>query len=493
MPALAPRPWLALLPALLLVGGAGTLGAEEDPTATPLAGLSGAKALALAAELSGDKFQGRKTGHAGGRRAEDWVANAMGMMGLDPRDASGAYLEAFDFVTTQAKEPIACALDGKELAYGADYVDLLYSGAGDVEAEVVFVGYGICRPDLGWDELAGVELKGKVVLALRGAPAAHAAKLQEERAIGWKSALARSRGARAFLICEGAKPVVGTIQERHFRADLPAVWVAGAAADALLAKAGSSLEQQRKARDGSVPPPAPLALAARARVQVTADVQQRARGANALGAIPGRDPDLRREVVLVGAHMDHLGVDAKGRIYNGADDNASGTAAILHLAETLIEAGWKGKRTVLFVAFGGEEQGLVGSQRLAADGLPFEHDAIVCVLNVDMVGQGTTGVTLHGAKSFPKMSERLLGYLPESLRKDVTAQGEVERSGDHWPFAQNGIPAFMLATTGEHPGYHTLDDDAANLKPECIEAAARVLGTLVVRLADEPASLKELR
>jgi aminopeptidase YwaD len=489
----SPCPRLALLSLLpLTLLGAVHARAEERAGLDPLAGLSGAKALALATELAADKFQGRKTGHASGRRAEDWIANQMGTMGLDPRDASGAYLEAFTFVTTQAKEPIACVLDGKALEYGVEYVDLLYSGAGEVEAPVVFVGYGVSRPDLGWDELAGADVKGKIVLALRGAPPAHAAQMAEERAIGWKSAKARSLGARGFLICEGERPVVGTIQERHFRADLPALWVGTAVADRLLAGAGTTLAEQRKAREGAAPPQ-PLALAARAKVQVTTDVQQRARGANALGAIPGRDPDLRREIVLVGAHVDHLGVDAKGRVYNGADDNASGTAVILHLAETLLEAGWKPKRTVLFVGFGAEEQGLVGSQRLAEDGLPFEHDAIVCVLNVDMVGQGTTAVTLGGSKTFPAFAQRLLGYLPAALGKDVVAEGEVERNGDHWPFAQRGIPAFMLATRGEHPNYHGLDDDIERLKPECLEAAARVLGALVVRLADEPASLKDAR
>jgi hypothetical protein len=131
----SPCPRLALLSLLpLTLLGAVHARAEERAGLDPLAGLSGAKALALATELAADKFQGRKTGHASGRRAEDWIANQMGTMGLDPRDASGAYLEAFTFVTTQAKEPIACVLDGKALEYGVEYVDLLYSGAGEVEA-----------------------------------------------------------------------------------------------------------------------------------------------------------------------------------------------------------------------------------------------------------------------------------------------------------------------------------------------------------------------
>jgi len=482
--------WLLVLACMGLLVFVRGVGAEADD---PLAGLSGAAALELAKQLSDDAMQGRKTGHPSARRSEDWVAQAMGAMALHPKDPAGTYLDPFTFLTTQIQAPVTCALGGQPLEYGTDFVDLLYSGGGSVEAEVVFVGYGIARPDLGWDEYAGQDVKGKVVLALRGSPKAHAKELELERQIGTKSALAHERGASAFLIVEGPSAVVGSLQEKNFRKSLPAFWLTVGAADRLLGALKTSVHRERERRDGvgATAPPA-LATGVKASLRAGVEVLATATGHNALGSIEGRDPDLRGEVVLVGAHMDHLGLDALGRVYNGADDNASGTAVMLHVAQTLKENRWRPKRTILFVAFGAEEQGLVGSRHLA-QGLPFDHDALVCVLNMDMVGQGTTQVTLAGVRRFVSMGERLLGFLPEALRKQVVPEGELGSSGDHWPFAEQGVPAFFLATRGEHPNYHALGDDAANLKPECMEAAARVLGALVVRLGEEPTPLRGLK
>ncbi len=482
------RLWvLALLVCPASVRG---VGAEEEG---PLKGLSGAAALEWAKELSADAMQGRKTGHPSARRSEDWVAQTMGAMALHPKDPAGTYLDPFTFLTTQIQAPVTCALSGQELEYGKDFVDLLYSGGGSVEAEVVFVGYGIARPDLGWDEYAGVDVKGKVVLALRGSPPARAKDFALERQIGAKSALAFERGALGFLIAEGASAVVGTLQEQNFRKPLPAFWLTAAAADRVLGAVKTSVVQERATRDAAgATAPSALATGVKACLKAGVVVLESATGHNALGSIDGRDPDLRGEVVLVGAHMDHLGLDAQGRIYNGADDNASGAAVLLHVAQTLKDNGWRPKRTILFVGFGAEEQGLVGSRHLA-EGLPFDHDALVCVLNMDMVGQGTTQVTLAGVKRSAAMGERLLGYLPEALKKQVVPEDDLDASGDHWPFAEKGVPAFFLATRGEHPNYHALGDDAANLKPECLEAAARVLGALIVRLGEDPAPLKGLK
>lgn len=475
----------------LLRGGPCAAG-EDDP----LAGLSGDAARALAAELSSDAMQGRKTGLPSARRHEDWVAQQMGDMGLHPKDPAGTYLDPFRFLVTHTSAA-SLSVGGKALAFGPGFVDLSFSGSGEVEAEVVFVGYGISRPDLGWDDYAGADVKGKVVLALRGAPKARAAQLQQERQIGAKSSLAADRGALGFLAVEGAKPVQGTIQGRFFRPGLPALWVASEPVDAWLAAAPGegprTVEAARAALDaeGAVPAAA-RPLGVRVRMAATVEARADATGHNALGGIDGRDPALRGEVVIVGAHMDHLGVDPLGRTYNGADDNASGAAVVLHLARLLKENRWRPKRTVLFVLFGAEEQGLVGSRHLA-EGLPFEHESVVCVLNMDMVGRGTTEVTLAGVKRFAPMGQRLLASLPEGLRKQVVAEDDVGPWGDHWPFAEKGVPAFFLATRGEHPDYHTVDDDAERLQPECMEAAARVLGTLLVRLGEDPAALKDLR
>jgi hypothetical protein len=472
--------------AVIALGGARPAPAEDEDGG-PLAGLSGAEALVLVRELAADSMLGRKTGFQGGTLVENWIAQKMGEIGLDPLDSSGSYLEPFHFAATDLTGPIEVKVAGQALEYGKDFGELLYSGGGKVEGEVVFVGYGISRPDLGWDDYAGVDVKGKVVLAIRGAPKARAAEFPDERMMGWKSSTARDRGAVGAILAEGEKPIMGTLQERWLRPDLPSVSFSSAAADRLLAKKGTTLAKEKALRDEGKPGSS-FATGVAAALSVSTRVVPEAEGRNAIGGIKGRDPDLRGEVVLVGAHMDHLGVDPLGRPYNGADDNASGTAVLLHVADVLKRNGWRPKRTVVFVGFGAGEQGLVGSRVLARDGLPFQNDGIACVLNMDMVGQGETNLTLAGGHGYPEMVDRLRGYLPEDLRKTVHA-GRVEPNGDHWPFFERGVPAFFLATRGDHPNYHAVGDDAANVKPECLEAAARVVGALVVRLGAEETPL----
>ncbi len=472
---------LALLLPLLALAPARARGDDD-----PLAGLSGAAALAIAKDLAADAMKGRRTGFDGGRRAEDYVAQAMGEIGLDPKDPAGAYLDPFDLPLVRAQSPATLTLGGAPLAYGADVVDLLYSGGGEAVGEVVFAGHGLSVP--GFDEYAGADLKGKVVLVLRGVPPSLGGAPAAERSLGARAAQARARGARALLVAEGEAAEGGSVEPRWFEAGFPVLALSRAAADRALAGAKTSLEAERRRRQPPAAALPALATGVEARLALAVERLPDAKGHNALGAIRGTDPDRRDEVVIVGAHMDHLGVDAAGRVYNGADDNASGTAVLLHLARTLVDAGWRPRRTILFLAFGAAEAGLLGSRHLA-DGLPFEHGGIVCVLNVDRVGQGGPGLTLWGGERFPEMGARLRAALPEALRSQLSPAGAPPPGGDHEPFAEKGVPAFLLATRGDQARVGTPDDDVERLRPESLEAAARALGALVVRLGEEPADL----
>ncbi len=478
------RARVPLLVCLVAIVGpaAGPAIAEDDP----LAGLSGAKALEYAKVLADDKMGGRKSGFASGRMAEEFVQSTMGRIGLDPMDGGGTYLQTFRFGATDVVAPIRLFVEGTEAAYRTDYVDLLYTGDGTVEGEVVFAGYGISAKDRAWDDYEGLDVKGKVVLALRGAPASREAEFAEERQIGWKSSCAADHGAAAFLIAEGKDPVPGTIQERFHRHALPALWVSRALADRILAKGGKTLEQLKAERDAGDPGRS-FATGAQVKVEVHGRFNAEAQARNGLGGILGRSADLRGEVVLVGAHMDHLGTDPTGQVYNGADDNASGTATLLMLADTLKANRWRPRRTVVFATFAGEEQGLAGSSWLAAH-IPFPATRIVAMINMDMTGQGKPEVSFGGAEGYPATAKRLLSFVPEAWRPRVT-KFRVDKNSDHWPFYERGIPAFFANSTGEHPNYHQITDDVGNLKPECMEAVATVVGRMLVGIADFPEPL----
>ena len=472
------RPLLLL--GLLLVGLRDVRAADDAFVAEHLNGLSGSAVLEIAKELASDEMKGRKTAFEGGSLVENWMLGKMSEFGLHPADAAGTYLEPFTFGACNTESPIALAVGGTSLVYGQDFFDLTYTGSGNVEAEAVFVGYGIERPDVAWDDYAGLDVKGKIVVAIRGVPAARASEFQEERYIGYKSSKAAEKGAVGFLLVQEAKASTGTIQERFHRGTLPALWLSGAVADRLLASKKTTLAELKAARDGGSWGQG-FATGMRVAMEVHARFVPNAKGHNALGAIPGRDPDLVEEVILVGAHMDHLGVGPDGQVFNGADDNASGTAVLIHLADLLTSNRLRPKRTIVFCAFGAEEQGLFGSKALAAR-YPFDG-RVVCVLNMDMVGQGEPVVRIDGTGAYPRMGARLRAFLGKDLAGRVEFPPRTGSASDHWPFHERGVPAFGISTKGEHPNYHAPQDDAANLDPACLEVAARAVGTLLVRLA----------
>ena len=473
------RAWLLLF-LTLLAAPLAHAGDDDTRLAEDLEGLSGAAALERVKELAADEMKGRKTAFEGGALVENWMLGKMSEFGLHPADAGGTYLEPFTFGAATTVAPIALAVGGKALAYGTDYFDLTYSGSGKVSAEAVFVGYGIARPDAGWDDYAGLDVKGKIVIAIRDVPEARAPEFKEERVIGYKTATAADKGAAGFLLVQDEDASTGTIQDRFHRPALPALWLSGKAADAIFAAKQTTLAALKKSRDEGARGKG-FATGVQVSMEVNAKYVPQGKGHNALGAIKGRDPDLKDEIILVGAHMDHLGVGPDGQVFHGADDNASGTAVLIHLADVLTRNRFRPKRTVIFCGFGAEEQGLVGSESLAAR-YPF-GGRIVCVLNMDMVGQGEPVVSLSGGGSYPALQKLMEEALPADARKLVEFGVRTGPGSDHWPFHERGIPAFGISTKGEHPNYHRPQDEVANIKPECLEAAARVVGTLIVKLA----------
>ncbi len=451
-----------------------------------LDGLSGEAALELVKELADDTMKGRKTAFEGGSLVENWMLGKMSEFGLHPADAAGTYLEPFTFGAANTKAPIGLTVGGTKLTYGTDYFDLTYTGSGKVEGEAVFVGYGIERPDLGWDDYAGMDVKGKIVVAIRGAPAALSTSFSEERYIGYKSSKAAEKGAAGFLLVQDASASTGTIQDRFHRATLPALWISGAIADTLFAGKKTTLAELKKSRDEGKPGKG-FATGVKVQMEVHATYEPNAKGHNALGAIKGRDPDLVHEIILVGAHMDHLGVGPDGQVFNGADDNASGTAVMIHLADVLTANRLRPKRTIIFCGFGAEEQGLFGSRALA-ERYPFKGQ-IVAVLNMDMVGQGEPVVRVNGGAMFPAIQELLTASIPEAASEKVEFGPFAGGGSDHAPFVERGVPAFMISTKGKHPNYHTPLDDAGAIKADCLAATAEVVGRMLLKLAMHPESL----
>lgn len=200
---------------------------------------------------------------------------------------------------------------------------------------------------------------------------------------------------------------------------------------------------------------------------------------NVLGVIPGSDPKLREETVIIGAHRDHFGQQA-GLLFPGADDNASGTAVLLEVARILKESSHPPRRTILFASFSGEEQDLQGS-RLYVRNPARTLSQTVAMINVDHVGVGNGKLTV-GVTKIPKEVAKEAAQMA-GLSGDVELYGFFP-GGDHVPFAKAGIPTVAVVTSGAHPFFHQPSDVPETIQPHVLQAAARYILALTWILAN---------
>lgn len=481
--------------------------------------------------LASEAMEGRLTGEAGGRRAADYVAEAFAQIGLTPAGDDGSYFNAFEFssgLKLGAANALTATLDGQEVAFtpDVDWRPMAYSKRGaSGPAEVVFAGYGIVvaaehERGLGaYDSYGGADLSGKWALVWRGGPGgtgrARRRQLMSEAAIFHKASQAEARGAIGLLVAGG--PGVG------YRRDLPplsAIALKGARALPVIAITEETAERLLRAGgvdpaisarllsgaqlDGWEPETAPRALK---NVRLSAEVsiiKRMARGRNIVARLSlGGAPDAAP--VVIGAHVDHLGrggtyasmarADEQGLIHYGADDNASGVAALLEIAEHLAAeraAGrLSGARDVVFAAWAAEEYGLIGSKAyldglMAARGAGSLEGVVASYLNMDMVGRLETELRLSGLASSPRWAGAIAeanAPLGLPLRLEETPYVPTDASA----FYRAGAPV-LAATTGSHQDYHTPRDQADRVNYDGVARIARLIERLAVAEATEPAA-----
>jgi len=460
-----------LLAILLIVAAAGASArtAIVPPQAASLAESVNA--------LTTPEMDGRRSGTPGGdhaaRRLADWLAAA----GLRPGGDAGSFLQAFVLETSSRPGP-ASSLDLlgptlRKLDFGRDWIAHGGSLAGEVSDEVVFVGYGIEMADPAYHDYAGVDVRGKIALALDGAPA----QLASAR-VGRLDKLitAKRRGAAALLIVGDDLP---TPDKTAVEVGLLSGAVTREAADAILAPSGRTIADVTRALSVARVP-VPFATGTRAHIRVE-KVTDETRAANVIGILPGVDPALASEAVVVGAHYDHLGrVD--GVVYPGADDNGSGTAVVLGLARAFAAAGGAG-RTLVFAFFGAEELGLIGSRHYVnRPAVPL--DRTVGMVNFDMVGrlQGRP-LQVGGGDS----GSRLRALVSDAAQADGVAldvSGSPYGPSDHSRFYAAGVPVLFFFTGG-HADYHRPGDTADKIDAAGMARVASVGTRVIERLAAE--------
>ncbi len=466
--------------------------------------------------LASDECEGRLTGSPGVARAAQYIATVLSNAGLQPAGSDGSYYQPFEFAAGVRQVPgrirleiVASGESEKEQCeLDTDFRPLTYSGDGTAEGEVVFVGYGLVEPTsagAGYDSYAGLDVSGKIVLALRDIPEDVTPERRQQLALyagsRYKAKLAADRGAAAFLLAAGPNsPDSGKLAEfrtsdRTASVPIVAASISGKLADRLLAPAGVDLKTLQTALDdGELKPHAKTVVGFQVRLVVALErVRKDCR--NVIGLLPpvgGSD-----EYVLVGAHYDHIGYGEglgslaregeKGQIHNGADDNASGTASVLEIAQAIAEARRRAdpsspRRGVIFAAWSGEELGLVGSSYFVNHPL-IPLDKIVAYFNFDMVGRlRNDKLVVQGLGSSPAWPD-LIKRHSASAGFDLSLNEDPYLPTDSTVFYTNLIPGLSLFTD-LHEDYNRPTDDADTLNYKGMARVAKFAMRLVQEVAD---------
>jgi len=433
--------------------------------------------------LTSDALAGRGTGTPGAEKAARYVAGEFARAGLAPLgvadpnalgaspDGSGWFqpFPATVGATLGPQNSLTARLSGRSIDYELerDFVPSTLSGSGTAQGPVVFAGYGIASRAAGRDDYGGREVRGRIVLLLAGAPTGDSKSPWAPFAgIYHKVLFARDRGAAAVVVAatEDSDPSRWNTNRGFSDEGLPVLLVSRRTASAWLGADGWTMDAVREKLRAE---PWPLTLSAR--LSLSTDVRKTVRpAANVAGLLAGSDPDLAREYVVIGAHYDHLGsggptslsADRRPAIHPGADDNASGTAGLIALARRL-EEGPRPRRSILFLAFSGEELGLVGSTHYVRHPL-VPLDRTVAMLNMDMIGrlrENRLAVIGTGTSSaWPP----LLEDLNREARFRLISNDEPFGASDQHSFYLGGVPVLSFFT-GKHPDYHTPGDTAEKL------------------------------
>ena len=456
--------------------------------------------------LTSAEFDGRGTGSAGGERAARWIAGEFARIGLRPLgvsdpNAAGAAPDGSGWfqpflitvgATLGSGNALSARVSGRTIAYALerDFVPSTLSGSGPIAGPVSFGGYGIVSRAAGRDDYGGRDVRGRVVLLLAGAPTDDPkSPLSTFAGIYHKVIYARDRGASAVVVAsaDDSEPAGWNTNRGFSDEGLPVLLVPRRVAAAWLGADGWTIDAVAdKLAQGPWPLNLSVALTGSTEVQ-----KERRPTANVAGLLPGSDASKAGEFVVIGAHFDHLGeggptsraADRRPAIHPGADDNASGTAGLLALARHLA-AGPRPRRSILFLAFSGEELGLLGSAHYVRHPL-VPLAATVAMLNMDMIGRlRDDRLAVIGTGSSPEFE----GLLREESRGSgfrLELTEEAFGASDQQSFYLGGVPVLFFFT-GQHAEYHTPADVESTINRPGEARVLDLVARCAERIADDP-------
>lgn len=464
--------------------------------------------------LASDEMEGRRTGSRGSELAADYIARQLALAGAKPVPGDKGFFHEFDFnagVRLVTNENHLTIRQGEsnvpeEFGLDKDFRPLSFSSNGTAEDEVVFAGYGLFVPGAAgqaYDSYGGLSVSNKIVLVLRYVPEsvepARRQELNRYAALRYKAMLARERGAKAILVVTGPNsPNSGELAALTGDGSLAGSGIIAASittnvATRLLAASGKSLAQLQAGLDTENPHAEGAFVIPKTRAKVTATLDHiHKKDRNVIAVLlPARKMGGNHRFILVGAHYDHLGMgdagsslaEKTGEIHNGADDNASGVAAVLELAAAFgARGGMDGLGTGIMLAlWSGEEMGLLGSAAFV-EHPPLSLSNVAAYVNFDMVGRlRENKLMLQGAGSSSAW-RRLIEKRNVSAGFNVVVQDDPYLPTDTTSLYPKGLPVLNFFT-GSHEQYHRPTDDPETLNYSGLERVARFAKNIITDLA----------
>ncbi len=453
--------------------------------------------------LSSQELKGRYPGTPGDLAAAGYIRDRFKEYGLKTFTPDG--FQSFTVTTGISKGASnKLVINGIAAEPDQDFIPLSISDNGTVSGSVVFLGYGfrVDNDSVKWDDYAGIDLKGKIAVMLLGAPEPPAGAAvdpyESHGSVRSKLLLARDAGAAAVILVAGPaydpkdELEFGTTKENS--AGLPVVRVKRSFMNKFSEAFGISAEDAEKQLNASHKP---LSRPVNLSVTLTADlITSTSETRNIVAYLPATNAAATAEWVVVGAHYDHLGTGGAGSssriqdtvgVHPGADDNASGVAAIIEMAGKLAAQKSALKRSVIFVAFTGEEMGLLGSKYFVANP-PVTIGSISAMFNLDMVGRPNEEkrVSINGTGTAAEMDSILSLMKPGKLTWSRSPEGY--GPSDHASFYSAGIPVFYFST-GAHLDYHTPSDTPEKLDYEVMKLLSDQVSDLILSVSEAPVKL----
>jgi len=425
--------------------------------------------------LASDELGGRFPGTMGDSLAEEYAISQFKSYNLTPAGDDG-FRERFNFVSEVKlgnNSDLSVSINGSKTNYKKDnfFRPLGFSSVGTTRGSLVFAGYGIKAPDLNYNDFDGIDLKDKIAVIMAYSPGynnPHDNKFSSYESLRRKCNWVKEAGAKGVIVVIGPQngdDDLVTLSTSNEHLGIPAMSVKREILDKVFSANGKKLGEIQKKMD-SLKTTNSFALENSSAILKT-DLQfVTAYTANIIGYLEGSDPVLKNEVIVIGAHIDHLGDGMKyGSLYekhepaihNGADDNASGDAGVMELAQKMASIRGQLKRSYIFLLFNGEEAGLLGSAYFTKSEL-FKKYNIVSMINMDMIGRLTDNKLIIGGVGTSSIWTNILDSLNNISGFNLTKNQEGYGPSDHSSFYAKDIPVLFIFT-GLHKDYHRPSDD----------------------------------